>query len=78
MIPIVTPANNDLGVVVGISPTAIFEQAMEAGAITPGSCFLIEISTDEGETLDDYIAGANAIADVDIAAPCSFSTITFV
>jgi len=58
LVPIVTPANNALGITIGFHPTAIFEQSMEAGTISAGSCFVVEISKHEASDLDAYISNA--------------------
>lgn len=59
LVPTVTPANNALGIAIGFQPTAIFEQSMDAGSISAGSCFIVEISKHEANDLDTYLSNAS-------------------
>lgn len=51
--PVVTPANGTTGVEIGVSPTAIFSQAIEPGSVTAGSCFLV--ATQYDSTTSEFI-----------------------
>jgi len=64
LIPIVSPPNDGLGTTIGISPTAIFEKAMEAGSINNSSCFLVEISRKDNQSWDEILNSANFISNI--------------
>jgi hypothetical protein len=64
LVPLVDPANESVGIPVGFSPTAIFEQSMDEGSIDASSCFLVEISKHNNEDLDEYLSNVNAIGDI--------------
>ena len=61
LIPIVTPAHESEGIDVQYSPTAIFEKEMEKGTLTATSCFMVEIPTKIGETLEAYMANSSML-----------------
>lgn len=58
LVPVVTPPNDALGVAVGIAPTVIFKQAIEPGAISSSSCFIVEIPTHDKTNLDEYLSNS--------------------
>jgi len=70
LIPLVTPANNEVGVDVETTITAIFEKQIEEGSLTPSSCFIVEIPTHDLNGLDNYLSNS-AIGDI---VPAKVST----
>ena len=59
LVPFVAPANNEVGVSIESSITAIFEKAMEEGSITSSSCFIVEIPTHDLNGLDNYLSNSS-------------------
>lgn len=60
--PVVSPSINATGTSIGVDVTALFGRALEAGSITPTSCFLVEIKSDS--QLENSVAASNMVKDI--------------
>lgn len=64
LIPYVEPAVNSVGNPISIQPRVIFDQAIDAGVINSSNFFIVKISKDEREGIEEYIGGANIVSDI--------------